>query len=222
MTSFTRVLLPALLCIAGCSAIEGLFSDDKTEVVSTTTTTAGSTASGVQPGQGAWRVLIIMDTSADHSFFAPEQAFERVLDGTGIKLLRAWALGPVEIKNDAGEVIGNIDLKTVTDQSRGYVLAEAGRPYDFVAPSSLPFVLQQASSYYGTNIRMSNGRSAGEGGLGMGGSTRPLKQGKNGGPQMPEGLKQMKRMPAGARKMGKNPSGATDKVQDGSQDATDE
>jgi hypothetical protein len=226
MTSLTRALLPALLFVAGCSAIEGLFSDDKTtEASGATTSTTTSSASGVQPGQGAWRVLIIMDTSADHSFFAPEQAFDRVLDGTGIKLVRAWALGPVEIKNDEGDVIGNVDLKTVTDQSKGYVLAEAGRPYDFVAPSSLPFVLQQASSYFGTTIRMNNGRAAGEGsGMGMSGGNRPIKQGKNGAPGVPEGLRQHMRMPPGARKVSKGPGGADAGADatEGAEGATDE
>jgi len=230
MNSLTRALLPALLCISGCSAIEGLFSgDEATTEPSSTSTTPTTSASGVQPGQGAWRVLIIMDTSADHSFFAPEQAFDRVLDGTGIKLLRAWALGPVEIKNDQGEVIGTVDLKTVTDQSKGYVLAEAGRPFDFVAPSSLPFLLQQASAYFGTTIRMNNGRSAGEAGeMGMPSGARPLKQGKNGAPGNPDGLRQHMRLPPGARKIGKGAGGgagaadATGTATGTGEDATDE
>ncbi len=213
-TTFTRALLPALLLgLVGCEQFEGLFSDDAPEEAATeagapvTPSTATPTAAAptAKAGQGAWRTLVILDTSADRSFFAPEQALTKALEGTGIGVTRAWALGPVEIKNDAGEVIGTTDLKTVTDQAKGYVLVEDGRPPDFVAPASLPFVLQQATSYFDTPIKMNNGRAAGSGG-GMG--MRQGKGAKQGGPAAPAAAGQRLKMQkgengmTGARKIG--------------------
>ncbi len=212
-TTLTRTLLPILMfSLAACDKT-GESSDEKkeaTEQKSPSSVPTGEAGRGVQPGQGAWRVFLILDTSADHSFFAPEQALTRVLDGTGIKVVRAWALGPVEIKNDAGEVIATVDLKNVTDQGKGYVFIEDGRIPDFVAPASLPFVLQQASAYYGTQIKMNNGRNAGAG-MGAGGGGMGAAASKIKGNKIPSAVKngkgmKMQKGAAGARKVGSKPT----------------
>lgn len=208
-----RRTLTALLLVAlpGCSSLEGLFSDDEPAATAEETkapeaaatdddaTAASSTAApSATAGTGAWRVFIILDTSADRSFFAPEQALTKALEGTGVKVVRAWSLDtPVEVKNDAGEVIGVVELKKITDQGKGYVLAEADRPADFVAPSSLPFVFQQASAYYNMQIRMQNGRMAGQGGLS---GARPRRQmaGGEGTPKNPAAARERMKMQKGA------------------------
>lgn len=213
---FPRVILPVvLLGLMGCSQFEGLFSDDDgdkpAEEATPTASTARSGGATVKAGEGAWRSIIILDTSADHSFFAPEQALNKALEESGIRITRAWALGPVEIKNEAGEVVGTVDLATVTDQAKGYVFVEQGRPSDFVSPASLPFVLQQASAFFAKPIKMGNGRAAAAAGGGMGGGmgARQLQGGKQlGGPAGSGAAKRMKAQKGatGARKVGSRPA----------------
>lgn len=199
-----RALFPlALLALVGCKQFSGLFSDDEAaEPTTTAEPAAPTTATGVQPGQGTWRALIILDTTADRSFFVPEQAIQKTLADADIEVVRAYALGPVEVKDETGKVLGTVDLKTLTDQGKGYVLAEEGRPADFVAPSSLPFLLQQASAYYGKQIRMNNGRAAGASAGPAGGVGARARSAEGGKPQIPEAIRKQMKAQKGA-KLGK-------------------
>lgn len=181
------LLFPLMFAGVGCQQFEGLFADDdeapaadaKTE---TPTTSAASSSSGEKLKEGDWRVLVVLDTTQDHSFFAPEAALSKALEGSGIKLMRHNSTDPIAVQNEQGETVGTVNLSTLTDQKTGYVFAEEGRPADFLANASLPFVLQQASSYFNTQIRMNNGQRAS-------GSLRPNGAGKGAGKGAGPGVK---------------------------------
>ena len=128
-------------------------------------------------------MLVILDTSSDNSFFAPEQALNKTLESTNIKLMRHNSTDPIEVKDAAGTVVGTIMLSTLTDQKAGYIFAEEGRPADFLSNASLPFVLQQASAYFNEQIPMGNGQRANGALGGMG------KGSKAGGRAMPAEMK---------------------------------
>lgn len=170
------LLSTIVLATAGCDSISGLFSGDEevvtpapsSEAAETRTEAAAPAADDKALTPGDWRVLVILDTSADNSFFAPEQALAKTLENTKIKLMHHNSTDPIEVKNASGETVGTITVTTLTDQKAGYIFAEEGRPANFLANASLPFVLQQASSYFNEQIRMGNGQRASGGLSGFG------------------------------------------------------
>ena len=101
-------------------------------------------------------------------------ALAKALEGTNIKLMRHNSRDPISVVDDKGASLGSVAVDALTDQKSGYIFAEEGRPANFLSNASLPFVLQQASAYFNTQIRMNNGQRAsmgprmGPGGQGQG------------------------------------------------------
>lgn len=164
------------LTLTGCSAVEGLFtsedekppSPEAASAAPTATAKEATTASGTEEVvPGDWKVFVVLDTTTDNTFFAPEAALSRALEDTNIKLMRHTTRDPIEVKDAQGSVLGKVDVNALTDQKSGYIFAEEGRPANFISSASLPFVLQQASAYFSMEIRMNNGQRA-SGGLRMG------------------------------------------------------
>lgn len=171
----------------GCGSLKSMIEEKQAEAPAEPPAPAPEPVAEPAPVANPWRVLIVLDRTADRSFDAPIPPLTEVLASTDVQLVQVYDANPVELKGADGDVRGRLEISAVTDAETGYIFAEEGRPATYLAPAGLGIVLQQAGAYFKTEFpRPTLGGAAAADGEGKAGKVgKAGKAGKAGHPLGP-------------------------------------